>query len=74
MKNHDRPSAEHALIKLPQVEHLTGLKKSEIYRRIQIGQFPKPVKLGERASAWVLSEVSSWVGERIASRDEGRAA
>ena len=57
------------LERLPQVRARTGLSRSEIYRRIAAGDFPKPIRIGERASAWVGHEVSDWIASRIAARD-----
>lgn len=57
------------LERLPQVRARTGLSRSEIYRRIAAGDFPKPIKLGARASAWVEREVTTWIESRIAARD-----
>ena len=63
------PSAHPALLRLPQVKASTGLSRSELYRRIAIGAFPAPVKIGERASAWSSVEIELWIAERIAQRD-----
>ena len=41
------------LLRLPDVEARTGLKKSAIYAGIKSGTFPVPVKLGPRAAAWM---------------------
>ena len=57
------------LERLPSVKARTGLSRSEIYRRIVAGDFPRPVKLGERASAWSAAEVDAWISSRIAERD-----
>lgn len=57
------------LERLPQVRARCGLSRSEIYRRIAAGDFPKPIKLGERASAWAEHEVTAWIASRIAARD-----
>lgn len=57
------------LLRLPEVCRRTGYGRSEIYRRIQAGNFPSPVKLGERASAWPEHEVTAWCKARIALRD-----
>lgn len=62
------------LERLPQVKARTGLSRSELYRRIATGDFPQPVKLGERASAWSASEVDGWITGRIAARDAKAAA
>lgn len=40
------------LLRMPSVLQRTGISKSEIYRRIKIGTFPPPIKLGARAVAW----------------------
>lgn len=62
------------LLRLNEVQGRTGLSRSEIYRRIREGDFPKPVKLGKKASAWVLAEVEGWIAARIAARDAEEVA
>ena len=62
------------LLRLREVCRRTGKSRSEVYRRIAAGDFPQPVKLGERASAWPEHEVSAWIADRIAARDAGRVA
>ncbi|MEB0121613.1 AlpA family transcriptional regulator [Pseudomonas sp. CCI1.2] len=57
------------LIRLKEVKHVTGLGRSTIYKYIEDGVFPKSVSLGERAVAWVESEVMAWVMTRIEARD-----
>lgn len=42
-----------------------------MYALIQKGEFPKPIKLSERSSAWLESEVQAWIDARIAARDGG---
>jgi len=49
------------LMRLPEVEHLTGLKKSSIYCAVKAGTFPPPVRLGSRAVAWREEKISAWV-------------
>jgi prophage regulatory protein len=62
------------LERLPQIKARTGLSRSEIYRRIALGEFPAPIKLGRRASAWSKHEVDAWIAQRIAERDAKGAA
>ena len=57
------------LIRLKEVKHATGLGRSTIYKYIEDGNFPKSVSLGERAVAWVESEVLCWVKAKIEARD-----
>ena len=61
------------LLRLPQVKQAVGLSRSEIYRLIALGRFPRPVPLGDRARAWHSDEVSAWIQSRIDARD-ARAA
>lgn len=67
-------SAHPVLLRLPEVKARTGLSRSEIYRRIAIGTFPAPIKIGRRASAWSSIEIDRWIAERIAQRDAKSAA
>ena len=55
-------------IRLNQVKEKTGLSRSSIYQFIKEGKFPAQVKLGQRAAAWVDSEVDDWINGRISNR------
>jgi len=48
------------LLRLPAVMHVTGLRRSTLYRLIADEQFPRPVRLGPRAVAWRRSDVEAW--------------
>lgn len=52
------------LIRLPEVERVTGFKKSTLYGWIKEKTFPRPVQIG-RMSAWPESAVLQWVQDRI---------
>jgi prophage regulatory protein len=51
-----------------------GLRRSSIYRLIELGRFPKQIKLSERASAWIESEIEEFMIARIAERDQHSTA
>jgi prophage regulatory protein len=53
------------IYKLPEVKTVTGLSGSAIYRGAKNGNFPKPIKLGQRSSGWLKSEVEQWLSDRI---------
>jgi prophage regulatory protein len=53
------------LVRLEAVKAITGRSRSSIYAD---PEFPRPVKIGTRAVAWVEDEVRSWVEERIRQR------
>lgn len=48
-------------IRMKETCRKTGLSKSTIYERISAGTFPAPVRLGERAVAFIESEVEAWM-------------
>lgn len=59
------------LIRLPEVEALTGCKKSTIYTLQAQNQFPKSIRLSARMVAWPETAVLQWVQDRInQSRDQ----
>lgn len=66
-------STDHVLLRLEKVMELTGKTRNQIYISMRKGKFPKPVKIGERAAAWVRAEVQTWIAGRIAARDEAAA-
>lgn len=53
----DQSDTKHGFLRLPEVIKRTGLSKTEIYRRIAIGQFPKQVKLSRRVVVWPTAEI-----------------
>ena len=56
-------------MKLDELKTTTGLSRSSIYDKVKKGDFPAPVKLGERSVAWVAEEVDLWLDARIADRN-----
>ncbi|CAK9884224.1 MAG: hypothetical protein XXXJIFNMEKO3_00606 [Candidatus Erwinia impunctatus] len=58
-----------SLIRLSEAQRRTGYSKAWIYRLIKQQRFPKSVKIGSRAVAFVESEIDTWINERIAERD-----
>ena len=61
---HDR------LLRRRQVEEITGLSRSSIYRLMQDGEFPRPVKVGPAAVRWRASDITTWLESRPISRGE----
>lgn len=60
-------------MKLPEVMNITALSRSTIYLKASQGTFPQPIKLSERSSAWLESEIEQWIEERISvARNESK--
>jgi prophage regulatory protein len=60
----------HEILRRPAVTRKTGLASSSLYAAIARGEFPKPIKLGERSVGWLGREVDDWIEARTAKRDE----
>ncbi|HHK8567984.1 TPA: AlpA family transcriptional regulator [Vibrio parahaemolyticus] len=55
-------------LKLKEVMEKTALSRSAIYRKMNEDQFPQSISLGDRAVAWVESEVDEWMEKVLHSR------
>ena len=56
------------LIRLPEVEDLSGVGRSTIYKLKNKGQFPQSVKIGPHAVRWYLDEILDYINTRPRSR------
>jgi len=82
---------QDTLVPVTRVAEITGLSRSEVYRRTALKTFPAKVRLSHKISRWSESECRAWVADqlakrpaqqlavgriadRIAERDQGRAA
>lgn len=52
------------ILRQKDVQIITGLSRSTIYRHINAGTFPAPVKLTERLIGWHSSTISEWMDSR----------
>ena len=63
------------LMSRAEVERLTGLSTSSLYRAMREGEFPEPLRIGRRAVRWRADEVGAWIeGRPRASGIVGTAA
>lgn len=58
------------LLRRREVETITGLSRSTIYRLMQKGDFPKPVRIGPGAVRWKVSDIKAWIESRPVARSE----
>ena len=61
---HDR------LLRRRQVEEITGLSRSSIYRLMQDGDFPRPLRVGPAAVRWKTSDITNWLESRPLATSE----
>ena len=61
------------LLRRREVEQITGMGRSSIYRLMKAGSFPRSVRVGSTAVRWRSSDITRWVESRpIATSELGR--
>jgi prophage regulatory protein len=63
--------ADVRFLRLNEVLAICGKSRSSVYNATKKGDFPKPVKLCGRSSAWIKSEVEQWAVECIRTSRQG---
>lgn len=53
------------LIRMPDVMLLTGLSRSSIYFQMKTKEFPQKIQIGERAIAWLESDIHEWINNKL---------
>lgn len=56
----------HRLLRLPAVIDRVGLHRATIYRKVESGEFPKPIHISQNAVGWIEAEIDAWIAARIA--------
>ncbi len=63
------------VLRWPEVAKIIPISRSHAHALASQDKFPRPIKLGPRASGWLQSEIQQWMDERIAaSRADGPEA
>jgi len=58
------------LLRLPSILSRTGLGRSTLYRRIDSGLFPRPIRIGPRTVAWPETEIDAINAARAACKSD----
>lgn len=58
------PVSPGRLLRRREVEQETGLSRTSIYRLMDQGQFPRPLRTGARAVAWPTAAIEAWKASR----------
>ena len=61
-----RTIATIRLLRISDVQALTGLARSTIYAWSAQGRFPPAIRLSPRAVRWIEADVKEWLRERVA--------
>ena len=58
------------VLKVKEVASEISVSVPQVYKLVSLGRFPKPIKLGERGSGWLTTEIDAWLQSRVDARDE----
>ncbi|HLD67515.1 MAG TPA: AlpA family phage regulatory protein [Pseudomonas sp.] len=57
------------ILRLGEVERLTGFKRTHLYNLMHAGRFPEARRIGLRAVGWDSFEVEQWIVDRLTRED-----
>ncbi len=55
----------HRVIRAADVLKRIRISKTQLYRLIQSGSFPRPTKLSERVVVWEEKAVDDWLAQKL---------
>ena len=55
---------ETGFLRQPQVLVFVPISRSTLWRRVQAGTFPVPVKLSTRVTAWRAEDLRRWIADQ----------
>lgn len=64
----ESPEANRRILRRPEVEARCGFKRAHLYKLIDEGKFPRPVRIGIRAVGWDSVEIEQWIADQLQRR------
>ncbi|KFZ36340.1 hypothetical protein HR45_16920 [Shewanella mangrovi] len=55
---------DNRLVRKPEIEHLLGIKRTTLWRRIKNGKFPKPTLIQSGRSYWRFADIHEFLVKR----------
>ena len=63
------PLSELSYVRQSQlIPHIVPFSAATLWRKVKSGDFPKPVKLSKRITAWRAEDISAWMQTRLESK------
>ena len=57
----------NVILRRKQVQARTGLSRTTVYRLMKSGQFPRSIKITDKAVGWLQSDIDSFIASKIAA-------
>lgn len=65
-----KPATGKLLYRVNQLTAEIGISRAHLYQLVKRGEFPQPIKIGDRAIAWPAQAIEAWIAERAAAAQE----
>lgn len=69
MEHQTQPAPIDPVLTLAQVEAAVSYSRSQLYRMVKAGTFPKQIRLGPGRVGWRQSAVAEWLASRETAED-----
>ncbi len=56
------------ILRLPAVMEQLSVSRATVYRMVDSGRLPKPIKLGLRSVGWLESDISQFIENQVNAR------
>jgi prophage regulatory protein len=63
-------SNEAGFFRLKDILELMGISKSTLYLKIKKGEFPEPIKIGPRISAWYRRDIYEYIDNLASAKSK----
>ena len=63
----NRPLSQDRILRMRDLPSIVGIQRTHIYDLIRRNQFPRGVKLGDRARGWREQDINAWIAKRKAA-------
>ena len=60
----NRPLSHDRILRMSELPSIVGIQRTHIYELIRRNEFPRGVKLGERARGWRERDINAWIAKR----------
>lgn len=57
-------TAVDRLLTMKELVRATTLSRASVYRLVEAGQFPRPIRIGPQRIAWKSSSIAEWMAQR----------
>ena len=58
---------DQRILRIAEVLAMISLSKPQVYKMMNAGDFPRPIRLTGKAVGWRLSDVQAWIDTRLAA-------